>query len=64
MERKDKKETLTKSELADLCGVSQWKVNQWVNVDFIEELSKLGYRKHQHIFTPSQTRFLRENLID
>jgi hypothetical protein len=60
----EKRETLTKGELADICGVSQWKVNQWVNVDFFDELCKLGYRKHQHIFTPAQTRFLRDNIIE
>ena len=58
------KSTLTKSELAEKCEVSSTKVRQWCNVDFYEELKKLGYKKRQHIFTPSQTKFLQLNLLD
>jgi len=58
------KSTLTKSELATMCEVSSIKVRQWCNVDFYEELKKLGYKKHQHNFTPCQTKFLQLNLLD
>jgi hypothetical protein len=56
--------TITKAELADLCGVSPKKVQRWCNVDFFNELEKLGYKKEQKIFTPCQTQFLKQNLIE
>jgi len=56
--------TLTKSELATLCEVSIGKVRQWCNVDFYDELVKLGYRKRQRIFTPQQTAFLKSQLVE
>jgi len=58
------KSTITKSELADLCGVGIGKIRQWVNVDFFAELQKLGYKKDQKIFTPCQTQFLKANLLE
>ena len=57
-------QTLTKSELAEKCGVSTQTVKKWCNTDFFEELRKLGYKKHQHIFTPKQTQFLKQNIIE
>jgi hypothetical protein len=60
----EKAQTITKSELAEKCGVSMRKVRQWCNVDFYAELLALGYRKAQHIFTPRQTQFLKENLLE
>jgi hypothetical protein len=57
-------ETLSKSELAEKCGVSIGIVRKWCNVDFFEELKQLGYKKHQHIFTPKQTKFLKVNIIE
>ena len=59
-----KSHTITKSELAELCGVSIGKIRQWCNVDFYSELQKLGYRKSQQIFTPCQTQFLEQNLLE
>jgi hypothetical protein len=56
--------TLTKSELAQLCEVSTGKVRQWCNVDFYDELVKLGYKKYQKIFTPRQTEFLKQHLVE
>lgn len=56
--------TLTKSELARLCEVSEGQVRRWCNVDFYEELRAMGYRKRQKQFTPRQTEFLRRNLIE
>ena len=56
--------TLTKSELARKCGVSMRTVRRWCNVDFYDELVLMGYRKHQHIFTPRQTEFLIKNIIE
>jgi hypothetical protein len=56
--------TITKSELAQKCGVSLSTVRKWCNVDFFAELSGLGYKKHQHLFTPRQTKFLQENIIE
>ncbi len=58
------KQTLTKSELAEQCNVGLDKVAQWCNVDYYEELVKLGYTKTQKIFTPRQTKFLMANLIE
>lgn len=59
-----KKPTLSKSELADVCGVSISKVRQWCNVDYYAELVQLGYSKTQKIFTPRQTQFLRQNILE
>lgn len=59
-----KRTTLTKAELADLCEVSREKVRQWCNVDFYDELLKLGYNRYQKTFTPRQTEFLKQNLIE
>jgi len=56
--------TITKSELAEKCGVSLGKIRQWCNVDYYEELKKLGYKKEQQIFTPCQTQYLKENLLE
>lgn len=56
--------TLTKSELARICEVSTGKVRRWCNVDFYDELRRLGYHKRQRVFTPRQTEFLRQNLIE
>lgn len=58
------KNTISKAELARICEVSNSKVRQWCNVDFFSELSKIGYKKNQRFFTPKQTEFLRQNLID
>ena len=58
------KNTISKRELAYLCGVSRSKVKQWCNVDFYAELVKIGYCKTQQIFTPKQTKFLLDNLIE
>ena len=60
----EKAQTITKSELADLCGVSIDMVRKWCNVDFYQELVKLGYKKDQKIFTPCQTQFLKANLLE
>ena len=60
----EKAQTITKSELAQNCGVSMRKVRQWCNVDFYAELLALGYSKAQHIFTPRQTQFIKENLLE
>ena len=59
-----KKYTLSKSELAHICNVSIGTVRRWCNVDFFDELAKLGYRKQQKIFTPRQTEFLKQNIIE
>ena len=56
--------TFSKSELAQKCGVGLSKVAQWCNVDYYEELKKLGYTKKQRTFTPRQTKFLVANLIE
>ena len=58
------KPTITKSELAEKCGVSSGTVQKWCNVDFFDELVKLGYNKNQRIFTPRQTQFLRSNILE
>jgi hypothetical protein len=60
----EKSATITKSELATQCGVSLGKIRQWCNVDFFAELSKLGYHKDQKIFTPCQTQFIKENILE
>jgi len=56
--------TLTKKELAFRCEVGAGKVRQWCNVDYYEELTKLGYKRKQKTFTPKQTEFLRQNLLE
>ena len=56
--------TLTKSELAEKCKVGISKVQRWCNVDYYDELVKLGYKKTQRIFTPRQTQFLRQNILE
>jgi hypothetical protein len=58
------KNSISKSELAELCNVSRSKITQWCNVDFFAELSKIGYKKNQQIFTPKQTKFLLDNLVE
>lgn len=60
----NQKPTLSKSELADICGVSAWKVGQWINKDYFGDLEKLGYKKTQQIFTPAQTEYIRKNLLE
>ena len=59
-----KAQTITKSELAQLCGVSITTIAKWCNIDFFNELKELGYNKQQQIFTPRQTQFLKENLLE
>jgi len=56
--------TITKAELAQQCKVSADTVRQWCNVDFYDELVKLGYTKTQKIFTPRQTQFIRANILE
>ncbi len=56
--------TMSKSELAQKCGVSISTIRKWCNVDFFAELTSLGYKKHQHVFTPKQTKFLQDNIIE
>jgi hypothetical protein len=58
------KKNISKSELAELCGVSKSKVTEWCNVDFFAELQKIGYKKNQKIFTPKQSKFLLDNLVE
>ncbi len=55
---------MTKAEFADLCKVSTKKVQRWCNVDYIKELTALGYNKYQKIFTPCQTQFLKQNILE
>ncbi len=56
--------TMTKAELAEKCKVSSQTVQKWCNVDYYQELIKLGYKKNQHIFTPRQTVFLQQNIME
>ena len=58
------KKNISKAELAEMCGVSISKVKQWCNVDFYTELCAMGYKKQQQIFTPKQTKFLLDNLVE
>jgi len=60
----NKEKNISKAELADLCGVSISKVRNWCNNDFYNELKKLGYKKNQKIFTPKQSKFLLDNLVE
>lgn len=56
--------SMSKSELARQCGVSLKKVRSWCNEDFYEELQKIGYQKKNRVFTPKQTKFLKENIVE
>ena len=58
------KKNISKAELAEMCNVSRHKVTVWCNVDFFNELSEMGYKKNQQIFTPKQTKFLLDNLVE
>lgn len=54
---------LTKSQLAQLCGVSCSTLQAWLNRRYYGELQKLGYRKSQRILLPPQVKFLIETLV-
>lgn len=56
--------SMSKSEFANRCGVSRNRAAVWFNSDFFSELSKLGYKKTQKVFTPRQTSFLIANIIE
>ena len=56
--------SITKKELAVLCGVSDYQIRKWCNVDYYQELVKLGYNKLQKMFTPRQTEFLKQNIVE
>ncbi len=56
--------TLTKSELARLCEVSEGQVRRWCNVDFYEEPPRHGLPQAAKAVHPRQTEFLRRNLIE
>ena len=47
-----------------MCNVSIGTVRRWCNVDYWDELKAMGYRKKQQIFTPRQTEFLRQNIVE
>jgi hypothetical protein len=54
---------ITKSELADKCGISRSTLSLWLNCRYYVELKKLGYKKSQRILLPLQVKFLFEILV-
>jgi len=54
---------ITKSELADKCGISRSTLSIWLNCRYYVELQRLGYKKHQRILLPLQVKFLFELLV-
>lgn len=50
--------TLTKTQLANLCGVTTKTISCWLNVRYFPELEKLGYQKNQKVLLPRQVQFL------
>jgi len=54
---------ITKSELADKCGISRSTLSIWLNCRYYVELERLGYKKHQRILLPLQVKFLFELLV-
>jgi len=54
---------ITKSELAEKCGVSCSTLQTWMNRRYFEELKKLGYNKKQRILLPPLVKFLFERLV-
>ena len=54
---------VSKKELRIKSGLSETTFRQYVNVRYIAELSTMGYRKTQKIFSPEQTRFLVDKLV-
>lgn len=50
--------TLTKTELAALCGVTTETVRTWLNVRYYSDLEKLGYSKTQKVLLPKQVEYL------
>ena len=54
---------VTKSELAELCGVSCSTLQTWLNRRYYEDLKKLGYNKKQRILLPCLVKFLFERLV-
>lgn len=58
-----KYQCLTKSELAEKCGVSKSTIQNWLNNRYFKELEKLGYEKGQRILLPPQVKFIIEILV-
>ena len=54
---------ITKSELADKCGISRYTLHIWLNRRYYVELERLGYKKRQRILLPLQVKFLFEILV-
>jgi transcriptional regulator with XRE-family HTH domain len=54
---------ITKSELADKCGISRSTLSIWLNCRYYVELERLGYKKRQRILLPLQVKFLFEILV-
>ena len=53
---------MTKSELAEKCGVCGSTLQKWLNKRYFTQLEKLGYQKKQRILLPGQVRYLVEVL--
>ncbi len=53
---------ISKSELAEKCGVSGSTIQKWLNRRYFSQLEKLGYQKNQRILLPGQVRYLVEVL--
>jgi transcriptional regulator with XRE-family HTH domain len=54
---------MSKSELAEKCGVSISTIQKWLNKRYYLQLQKLGYQKNQRILLPGQVRYLIEVLV-
>jgi len=50
--------TLTKTEMARLCGVTTETLRTWLNVRYYSDLEKLGYTKNQKVLLPRQVEYL------
>ncbi|MDR0691575.1 MAG: DUF4248 domain-containing protein [Prevotellaceae bacterium] len=54
---------ISKKELRIRSGLSETTFRKYLNVRYFSELSAMGYRKTQKIFSPEQTRFLVDKLV-
>lgn len=55
-------ECIYKYELAIRLRISTRTLSRWLNIRYYNQLTQLGYQKHQKYLTPVQIKFLQKKL--
>lgn len=50
--------SISKSEMADIIGVSKATLRRYLNHDLFDRIQPLGYKKHSHILTGTVAEFV------